>query len=172
MGASYVARAFSGNKQQLIPLLKAGLSNKGFAMVDVISPCVTFNDHEGSTKSYAYSRKHFHTAIRADFVPPAEEIVAEYDKGNAMPVTLHDGSRIVLRQVGDDYDPTDVPEVYRYLEQHQAAGEFVTGLLYLDNSKAEMHELSGIVDEPLSSLDHETLCPGSDALRDLQEGFR
>ena len=172
MGASFVARAFSGNKQQLIPLLKAGLSNKGFAVVDVISPCVTFNDHEGSTRSYEYTRQHFHTALRADFVPPAEEIVAEYDKGNAMPVTLHDGSHLVLRKVGDDYDPTDVSEIYRYLEQQQAAGEIVTGLLYLDQDKPEMHELSQIVDDPLTGIDHQVLCPGANALQDLQNRFR
>lgn len=172
MGATFVARGFSGHKPQLIPLLKAGMAQNGFAVVDIVSPCVTFNDHEGSTKSYEYTRQHFHTALRTDFVPPAEEIKAEYDQGGAMPVKLHDGSQIVMRKVADNYDPTDVPEIYRYLEQHQAAGEIVTGLLYLDRSRPELHEISKIVDEPLASVSYDSLCPGDAALQGLQERFR
>ena len=106
LGATYIARSFSGDKQQLVPLIKGAIMHKGFALLDIISPCVTFNDHEGSTKSYAHTREHYHHVIDADFVPPAEEIKAAYDEGSAMPVELHDGSKIVFRKVDKDYDPT------------------------------------------------------------------
>lgn len=172
MGAGFVARSFSGDKDQLVPLIKAGLSHKGFAVIDVISPCVTFNDHEGSTKSYEYTRQHFHPAIHADYVPPSKEIKAQYNEGEAMPVTLHDGSQIVLRKVAGEYDPTDRASVYSYLEKHQQAGEVITGLLYYDDSLQEMHDLSQIVDEPLSTVAHETLCPGDEALQELQKSWR
>ena len=152
--------AFSGDKEQLLPLIKAGLSYKGFAVIDVISPCVTFNDHEGSTKSYEYTRQHFHPALQADYVPPSEEIKAQYNEGEAMPVTLHDGSQIVLRKVKGEYDPTDRASIYSYLEKHQQAGEVITGLLYYDDSLKEMHDLNNVVDEPLSRIDYGKLCPG------------
>ena len=172
MGAGFVARSFSGDKAQLVPLIKAGLSHKGFAVIDVISPCVTFNDHEGSTKSYEYTRHHFHPAIHADYIAPAAQIKAQYDEGSAMPVTLHDGSQIVLRKVSPDYDPGDRASVYSYLERHQQAGEIVTGLLYYDDALPEMHDLNEIVDKPLAEIPHETLCPGSDALQALQNAWR
>ena len=156
----------------IVPLLKAGLSHKGFAVIDVISPCVTFNDHEGSTKSYEYTRQHFHPAIATDYVHPSEEIVAKYDAGEALSVSLHDGSQIVLRKVDRDYDPTDRAFVYSFLEKHQMAGEIITGLLYYDDSQHEMHDLSKIVDQPLSSLDHADLCPGQSVLQELQNNFR
>jgi 2-oxoglutarate ferredoxin oxidoreductase subunit beta len=172
MGAGFVARSFSGDKEQLVPLIKAGLSHKGFAVIDVISPCVTFNDHEGSTKSYEYTRQHFHPAIHADYVPPSREIKAQYSEGEAMPVTLHDGSQIVLRKVAGEYDPTDRASVYSYLEKYQQASEIVTGLLYYDDNLQEMHDLSQIVDTPLSKVTHETLCPGNEALQELQNSWR
>lgn len=172
MGAGFVARSFSGDKAQLVPLIKAGLGHKGFAVIDIISPCVTFNDHEGSTKSYEYTRRHFHPALHADYVPPSKEIEADYDAGVAMPIQLHDGSSIVLRKLADDYDPTDRAAVYSYLERHQQAGEIVTGLLYHDSTLAAMHERSALTDTPLSKLGHETLCPGNDALQKLQARWR
>lgn len=172
MGAGFVARSFSGDKEQLVPLLKAGLVHKGFAVIDVISPCVTFNDHEGSTKSYAYTRQHSHPAIQADYVPPSQEIVAQYNEGDAMPVEMHDGSKIILRKVDTDYDPTDRASVYAYLERHQAAGEIVTGMLYYDDSLLEMQDLSNIVEQPLSTLDYSQLCPGDDVLQSLQDRYR
>ena len=107
IGCTFVARSFSGDKEHLVPLLKAGIRHRGFAMVDVISPCVTFNDHEGSTKSYDFTRKHFHPAVYADFVPPAQEIRSEQAAGSVQSVTMHDGSTVLLRKVGADYDPTD-----------------------------------------------------------------
>src|SRR3954463_12867398 len=105
LGCTFVARSFSGDKEQLVPLIQAGLRHKGFALIDVLSPCVTFNDHEGSTKSYQYTREHYDAAVHADFVPFQREISAEYAAGDAIPVVLHDGSRILLRKIDANYDP-------------------------------------------------------------------
>jgi 2-oxoglutarate ferredoxin oxidoreductase subunit beta len=172
MGAGFVARSFSGDKEQLLPLIKAGLSYKGFAIIDVISPCVTFNDHAGSTKSYEYTREHFHPALQADYVQPSKEITTRYNEGEAMPITLHDGSQIVLRKIAGEYDPTDRASIYSYLEKHQQAGEIVTGLLYYDDSLKEMHDLSNIVEKPLSQVGYDKLCPGDDALQKIQDVWR
>jgi 2-oxoglutarate ferredoxin oxidoreductase subunit beta len=172
MGASFVARSFSGDKEQLVPLIKAALSHKGFALIDVISPCVTFNDHEGSTKSYKFTREHYHPAIHTDFVPPSEEIRAEYAAGKAMPVKLHDGSQIILRKVDEAFDPTDKVRAWSYLEQQREAGEIVTGLLYLDESQQEMHEINQLPDQPLNRVGFDRLCPGSETLGKLQARFR
>ena len=172
MGGTFVARSFSGDKDQLVPLLKAGMRHRGFAMIDIISPCVTFNDHEGSTKSYNFTRQHYHPAIHADFVPPSAEIRAEYDAGQAMSVAMHDGSHVILRKVDQDYDPTSRAGAFSYLQQRQAAGEIVTGLLYIDESKAEMNEVSRTVKAPLANLDFGLLCPGQGKLQELQNRFR
>lgn len=172
LGGSFIARSFSGDKQQLIPLLKAGIMHEGFAMIDVLSPCVTFNDHEDSTKSYAHTRQFFHRAVHADFVPPAEEIRAAYDEGDVMSVQLHDGSHVLLRKVHEDYDPSSRAGAFAYLQAHQARGEIVTGLLYIDESLPDMHNLQHTVDEPLRDLDYSLLCPGSTALKELNRRFR
>src|SRR5450432_339917 len=142
MGATFVARSFSGDKEQLVPLLKAGLAHKGFALIDIISPCVTFNDHEGSTKSYLYTRKHLMQVMRADYVPAAAEITASYPAGTSTSVALHDGSVVKLSKVAHDYDYSDRQKVMSQLREIQARGEVPTGLLYLDTSSVEMHELS------------------------------
>jgi len=172
MGAAFVARGFSGDKDQLVPLLKAGFMHRGFAVIDVISPCVTFNDHEGSTKSYEFTREHYHPANHADFVPPAQEIKAKYDEGEAMSITLHDGGQIVLRKVDREYDPTDRAAVYSYLEHRQAAGEIVTGLLYIDETRLEMHDLINTSDTALANLAFSELCPGQSALQKLHDDYR
>jgi 2-oxoglutarate ferredoxin oxidoreductase subunit beta len=172
MGAAFVARSFSGDKDQLVPLLKAGMAHNGFSVIDVISPCVTFNDHEGSTKSYEFTREHYHPVIAADYVPPTEEIKAKYDEGEAMPITMHDGGQIVFRKVDRDYDPTDRAAVYSYLEQRQEKGEVVTGLLFVDGSRAEMHDILQTADHALTSIEFEKLCPGKAALQKLQDVYR
>ena len=172
LGATFVARSFSGDKEQLVPILKAAVEHRGLALIDVISPCVTFNDHEGSTKSYLQTRKHMVKATEADFVPPAEEIVARISPKGVTSVTLHDGSEVRFRSVPANYDPTDRARVEAFLEQHQQSGEVMTGLLYLDESGADMHELSNSSDVPLSHLPFETLCPGAAALDELQDEFR
>jgi 2-oxoglutarate ferredoxin oxidoreductase subunit beta len=152
--------------------LKAGLLHQGFALVDVISPCVTFNDHEGSTKSYTYTRKHQLPIIEADFVPHKEEIVADYPEGGTTSVTMHDGSVVRLRKVASDYEPKDRSAVSSYLQKHQSSGEIPTGLLFLDESGTEMHAGAKTVDTPLTRLPYDELCPGSAALAKLQQAYR
>jgi 2-oxoglutarate ferredoxin oxidoreductase subunit beta len=172
LGATFVARSFSGDKEQLVPILKAALSHKGFALVDVISPCVTFNDHEGSTKSYLHTRKHLLRLVQADFVPFATEITADYAPGTATTVRLHDGSFVRLRKVDADYDPTDRQRVADHLELHRSRGEIATGLLYVDKQASDMHDTSKTTEVPLTKLPFEKLCPGKAALDELQKEFR
>jgi 2-oxoglutarate ferredoxin oxidoreductase subunit beta len=155
-----------------VPLLKAGLAHKGFAFIDVISPCVTFNDHEGSTKSYAYTREHQVEIVAADFVPPADEITTEYASGTVRNVMLHDGSWIRLRKVAEDYDPTDRDTAYSYIRKHQQLGEVSTGLLYVSTESKDMHGQADTIPMPLVDLPYDQLCPGSDALEKLQRQFR
>ena len=172
LGATYIARSFSGDKEQLVPLIKGALTHKGFALLDVISPCVTFNDNEGSTKSYAYTRDHYNQVIGADFIPPSEEIRASYDEGEAMPVKLHDGSQIVFRKLNKDYDPTSRAAAFSFLRDSINHGEIITGLLYFDESTGDMHSDSGTVETPLSQLPYESLNPGNERLADLMDRYR
>ncbi len=172
VGATFVARSFSGDKEQLVPILKAGIAHRGFAFVDVISPCVTFNDHEGSTKSYAYTRERNLEVVQTDFVPLRAAITAEYEQGAVTAVTMHDGSVVRLRKVAEDYDPSDREAVLAYLRERQEVGEVATGLLYLDEAGHDFHDMSGTVDTPLVDLPYEQLCPGAAALEELQERFR
>ena len=172
LGATYIARSFSGDKNQLIPLIKGAIRHKGFALLDIISPCVTFNDHEGSTKSYAHTRENYNHVIDADFIPPAEEIKAAYDEGSAMPVELHDGSKIVFRKVDKDYDPTSRAAAFSFLRDSVNAGEIITGLLYIDSETGDMHDLSGSVERPLAKIPYDELNPGKDALAKVMDRFR
>src|SRR4051794_27240556 len=155
LGATFVARSFSGDKAQLVPLLKAGLAHRGFALIDVISPCVTFNDHEGSTKSYRYTREKNVEVAHADFVPPAKEITAQIPEGEGTSVTMHDGSVVRFTKVAPDYDPTDRQAVQTYLQEQQGRGQVPTGLLYVDKGAADMHELNDTTDVPLAQLPYE-----------------
>lgn len=149
LGCTFVARGFSGDKEQLVPLIKAGLQHRGFAMIDVVSPCVAFNNHEGSTKSYAHTRAFYHPAIHTDFIEPKAEIRAAYANGKAMPVELHDGSTIVLRKVDVDHDPTNRAAAIGYLERHREAEEVVTGLLYIEKENGDLHTLNRTVPRSL-----------------------
>jgi len=171
-GGTFVARSFSGDKEQLIPLIKAGIKHEGFALIDVLSPCVTFNDHEDSTKSYAYTRQFFHPAIHADYVSPAEEIKAAYDKGELMPIELHDGSKILLRKISEDYSVHNRGAAIDYIRAHHRRGEVVTGLLYIDESEPDMHGINHTTSVPLTDLPFDVLCPGSEALASVQRNFR
>jgi 2-oxoglutarate ferredoxin oxidoreductase subunit beta len=170
IGATFVARSFSGDKEQLIPILKAAIAHRGFALVDVISPCVTFNDHNGSTKSYLYTRKHMHKTTESDFVPPASEILATIGQSGTTTVTMHDGSVVRFTAVPPHYDPTNRQQVLTYLQENRDA--IATGLLYVDESVADMHEMNRTPATPLSRLPQEKLCPGAAALQELQEDFR
>jgi 2-oxoglutarate/2-oxoacid ferredoxin oxidoreductase subunit beta len=155
-----------------VPIIKAGLAHRGFAFIDVISPCVTFNDHEGSTKSYAYTREKNVEIVQADFVPPAEEITTEYAEGTVRNVMLHDGGWVRLRKLAKDYDPTDRDSAYAYIRERQRAGEVVTGLLHISTASQDMHEQAGTVNRALTELPYEALCPGSAELDRLQQSFR
>jgi 2-oxoglutarate/2-oxoacid ferredoxin oxidoreductase subunit beta len=172
LGATFVARSFSGDKGQLVPILKAGIQHRGFALVDIISPCVAFNDHEGSTKSYKATRQRTLPLVLADFIPAAEEITAEYEPGSVREVAMHDGSSIRFRKVPENYDPTDRDRVYSYLREREKAGEVVTGLLYVDENGADMHAALNTVEQPLVSLPFVQVCPGSKLLEEIQDEFR
>jgi 2-oxoglutarate ferredoxin oxidoreductase subunit beta len=170
IGATFVARSFSGDKEQLIPILKAGLAHRGLALIDVISPCVTFNDHEGSTRSYIYTRQHLLEATESNFVPPQHEIVAEIAQQGGTNVTMHDGSVIRFTRVPQNYDVTDRMAAMQYLREHPA--EVVTGILYADESVPDMHEMSNTSSTPLAHLPYEKLCPGAAVLEKLQNQYR
>jgi len=172
LGATYIARGFSGDKKQLVPLIKGAIAHRGFALLDIISPCVTFNDHEGSTKSYSHTRQFYHQVIDADFVPPAKEIVAAYEDGEAMPVEMHDGSRIIFRKLDKQYDPTSREEAFSFLRSSVRAGEIITGLLYIDKESADMHDLSGSVERPLARIPYDELNPGAETLSTVMDRYR
>jgi 2-oxoglutarate ferredoxin oxidoreductase subunit beta len=172
IGATFIARSFSGDKEQLVPILKAAIAHRGFAIVDVISPCVTFNDHEGSTKSYLYTRQHELKATETDFVPPATEILAQIGQNGAVSVTMHDGSILRFKGVPQNYDPTNREKVFSYIEEHNGKGVVVTGLLYVNESVPDLHEMNQTAEIALTKIPYEKLCPGVEALDRLQEDFR
>ena len=172
LGATFVARSFSGDKKQLSALLKAALSHKGTAMLDVLSPCVTFNDHEGSTKSYAYVKDHEEPLSDLNFVPFFEDISIEHEEGTTREVALHDGSRIVLKKLDRDYDPTNKPEALRVLHETADRGEYATGLLYIDPQKRDFCSQLNLVDEPLATLPMERTRPSRAVLDELMERQR
>lgn len=172
IGATFVARSFSGDKDQLVPILKAALAHRGLALIDVISPCVTFNDHSGSTKSYQHTRKHIVRATEADFVPPADEIVANISRQGVTAVKLHDGSVIRLRSVPVGYDPTDRRSVMAQLAEEEGQGDILTGVLFLDESVPNLHEANNSSAIPMTRIPFEKLCPGAAELDRFQEEFR
>ena len=172
LGATFVARSFSGDKEQLVPIIEAGLKHKGFAFIDVISPCVTFNDHQGSTKSYAYTREHMHEADDIDFVPLRKEIKMPDGSGALREVRMHDGSVVTFKRLDESYDPTDRDKAYAYLREHQNKGQVVTGLLYMNEQSKDLHEVNKTVAAPLTSLPYEQLTPGAAALAKLQKRYR
>jgi 2-oxoglutarate ferredoxin oxidoreductase subunit beta len=172
LGAPFVARSFSGDKAQLVPILKAGVLHEGFALIDVISPCVSFNDHEGSTKSYRYTREHSLDIAPMDFVPLHSEISAAGAPGDVTAVQMHDGSVVRFRSVGAEYDPRDRDAAYSFVRTHQAKGEVVTGLLYIQESTADMHAVNKTVERPLVDLPYDELCPGKAALDELMAEYR
>ncbi|MFN8719054.1 MAG: 2-oxoacid:ferredoxin oxidoreductase subunit beta [Gemmatimonadaceae bacterium] len=172
LGATFVARSFSGDKRQLVPSLKAGIAHKGFAIIDVISPCVSFNDHEGSTKSYAFTREHEVEAVHADFVPLQREITVPETDEEVRVVTMHDGARVKLRSTASDYDPTNRESAYVHVRECQTRGEIATGLLFVDENGRDMHDYLRTPETPLVDLPFETLCPGSAAMDKLMERYR
>ncbi len=172
LGATFVARSFSGDKTQLVPLIKAALSHKGFALIDVMSPCVTFNNNAGSTKSYDYVRDHIEALAEIGFVPEKEEITVSYETGTTVDVELHDGSVVHLQKLADGWDPRDRQAAMRRLQAAKTEGEILTGLLYIDPNSKDLHEVIKSDLRPLNSLKEEDLCPGSSILDLINEDFR
>jgi 2-oxoglutarate/2-oxoacid ferredoxin oxidoreductase subunit beta len=172
LGATFVGRSFSGDKKQLLSMLKAAIAHKGTVMLDVVSPCVTFNDHEGSTKSYKYMKEHEEPLHDISFVPSFEEINVEYDPGTTLDVTMHDGSRLRLRKLEEDYDPTNrIQSVKRLMEAHEN-NEVLTGILYLNAKAPSFIDMLNITDEPLATLPESVVRPGREALEQAMEELR
>ena len=172
LGATFVARSFSGDKTQLVPLIKAGMSHAGFAFIDVLSPCVTFNNNKGSTKSYDFVRDHMEATATVDFVPEKEEILVDYAAGDTTAVKLHDESVIHLQKIAQGFDPTDRFSAVNRLQAAKTKGEILTGLLYIDPASRDLHQLTGTVEQPLNSLVEGDLDPGTEALEAINAGYR
>ncbi|MCB1553339.1 MAG: 2-oxoacid:ferredoxin oxidoreductase subunit beta [Xanthomonadales bacterium] len=172
IGATYVARGFSGDKNQLVPLIKGAMAHRGSAILDVISPCVAFNNHDGSTKSYAYVREHNDAVNRLDVIPACAEITVDYEPGSVTDVRQHDGSTLRLRKLDTHYNPTDRITAMNYIQRHESRGEVVTGLLFVDPHANDLH---GHLQTPMTALNRlgETeLCPGVAALDRLNASMR
>jgi 2-oxoglutarate ferredoxin oxidoreductase subunit beta len=167
LGATYVARSFSGDKEQLVPLIKGALSHRGAAFIDVISPCVAFNNHAGSTKSYDYVRAHNEAVNRLDFMPSRDPVSARYAPGEVIEVTQHDGSVLRLRKLAEGYDAGDRLAAMTHIHAHEARGEILTGLLYVRGDSQDLHAHLRTVDTALNRLTEAELCPGSAALAAL-----
>jgi 2-oxoglutarate/2-oxoacid ferredoxin oxidoreductase subunit beta len=172
LGANFVARSFSGDKTQLIPLIQAALSHPGFALIDVVSPCVTFNNNVGSTKSYDYTREHIASTGQVDFVPFMEEITTQYDEGASKTVRLHDGSMLQLHKLANDWDPTNREAAMHRIFQAKVKQEVLTGLLYINTEAPELHTILHTADQPLNQLGKEKLCPGSGKLAKINADLR
>lgn len=172
LGATFVARSFSGDKTQLIPLIKSAISHSGFAFIDVISPCVTFNNNKESTKSYDFVREHKAATSELDFIPEEQEITVQYEVGTSTQVALHDGSRIHLHKLANGFDPTNRMMVLNRIENAKQTGEILTGLLYLNTDSKDLHEMMETVHTPLNQLKESDLCPGQSALDWLNNARR
>jgi len=172
LGATFVGRSFSGDKKQLHAMLKAAIAHKGTVMLDVVSPCVTFNDHEGSTKSYKYVLDHEEPLHEVDFVPSFENISVEYDPGTAFEVTMHDGSHLRLRKLEEEYNPTDkIQAVTRLMEAH-AKGEVLTGVFYINANAPTFLDMLNVTDQPLATLPESATRPSREALAQCMEELR
>jgi len=172
LGAGFVARGFSGDKPQLVPMIKAAIAYRGFALIDVISPCVTFNNHAASTKSYDYVREHNAALDRLDMVPERTEIRADYAEGTSVDVRLHDGSGLTLHKLDGGYDPTDPRRALPELERHRETGEVATGVLYIDPEERDLHDLIATSATPLNAIPAADLCPGNAALEAINARHR
>jgi len=171
LGATFVARSFSGDGKQLIPLLQAAFAHRGIAVLDVISPCVTFNDHEGSTKSYAYVKEHHAILHTPDFIMGGKEITVDYEPGTVQEIELEDGSRILLRKLDKEYDATNRIDALRVMHEARDRGELVTGLLYVDTSARDLCARERLPQKPLARMDESDLRIGRDDWGKLMESF-
>ena len=172
LGATFVARSFSGDKEQLVPLIKAAIEHRGASFIDVISPCVAFNNHPGSTKSYDYVREHNEAVNSLDFMPLKSEIKAAYGPGSLEEVVQHDGSVLRLRKLHEDYDAANKIHAMNYLQERHAVGEIVTGLLYVNPDADDLHAALNTIDVPLNGLGEKELVPGAAALDKFNASLR
>ena len=172
LGASFVARSFSGDKGQLVPMIKAAIQHHGAALIDCISPCVAFNNHEGSTKSFDYVREHNDAVNHLDVITGREELTADYAPGTVEEIVQHNGAMLRLRKLAADYDPHDRIAAMKYLQERHAAGEIVTGVLYVEPEPTDLHDYLNVVDKPLNQLTDSELCPGAEALEKFNESLR
>lgn len=172
MGATFVARSFSGDKGQLVPLIKAAMTHRGFALIDVISPCVTFNNNPGSTKSYEFVREHAEATGTVDFVPMRKEITTDYKPGFSHEVTMHDGSSIHLYKVDEELDPFNRRSAMITLEDHRESGSILTGLIYMDRDSSDLHDVLETSQRPLNELREGDLCPGNKMLENINASLR
>jgi len=172
LGATFVARSFSGDKRQLHAILKAAIAHEGTIMLDVISPCVTFNDHEGSTKSYKYMKDHEEPLQDISFVPAFEDISIDYDPGTTVEVTLHDGSRLRLSKIEEDYDPTERIKAITRLHEAHEKGEVLTGVFYVNTKAPTFLDLLNMTDDPLATLPEAVVRPGREVLEQVMEELR
>lgn len=170
-GATFVARSFSGDKKQLSAILKAALAHRGTVMLDVISPCVTFNDHEGSTKSYKYVLEHEEAMQEVSFVPAFEDIAVDYDPGTTLDVAMHDGSHLRLRKLAQDFDPSNLEQSLRVMTEAHRGGDVLTGVFYIDTAKPDFVSQLELVDEPLAFLPAEVVRPPRQVLEEVMRGL-
>jgi 2-oxoglutarate ferredoxin oxidoreductase subunit beta len=172
LGATFVGRSFSGDKKQLLAMLKAAIAHKGTVMLDVISPCVTFNDHEGSTKSYKFTKDHEEPLHDITFVPSFEDISVDYDPGQTIDVTMHDGSSLKLRKLEEDYNPTNKIQALTRLAEAHERGEVLTGVLYVNTKAPSFTELLNMTEDPLATLPEERVRPSREVLEECMEALR
>lgn len=172
LNASFVARSFSGDKAQLVPLIKAALSHPGFAFIDVISPCVTFNNNAGSTKSYSHLRAHIESTSELDFIAHQEEITIKYEEGESADLELFDGSKIHLSKISADWDPQNKYSAMNKLNEAKESGQVLTGLFYIDTETEDFNKKLNTTDVPLNSLKQSVLCPGTESLEKINDSFR
>ena len=172
LGATFVGRSFSGDKKQLHAMMKAAIAHNGTVMLDVVSPCVTFNDHEGSTKSYKYMKEHEEPLQEVSFVPHFEDITIEYEPGTTTEVTMHDGSKLALRKLEEEYDPTDKIEAIRRLNLSHTKGEVLTGVFYVNTKTPTFIDLLNMTDQPLATLPQSVTRPGREVLDQVMEELR
>jgi 2-oxoglutarate ferredoxin oxidoreductase subunit beta len=172
LGATFVGRSFSGDKKQLHAMMKAAIAHKGTVMLDVVSPCVTFNDHEGSTKSYKYMKDHEEPLQEVSFVPAFEDIAVDYDPGTTIDVTMHDGSHLRLRKLEEEYDPTNRIKAITRLNEAHEKGEVLTGVFYVNSKTPTFIDLLNMVEEPLATLPESAVRPGREVLEQVMEELR
>ncbi|HXZ32872.1 MAG TPA: 2-oxoacid:ferredoxin oxidoreductase subunit beta [Terriglobales bacterium] len=172
LGATFVGRSFSGDKKQLLSMLKAAISHRGTSMLDVVSPCVTFNDHEGSTKSYKYMKDHEEPIQDINFIPAFEEIDVDYDPGATVQVTMHDGSRLQLHKIEEDYDPTDRVRAITRLHEARDKGEVLTGVFYVNPTAPTFMDVLNVVDDRLATLPESVVRPGREVLEEVMQDLR